>query len=52
MQVQNDCLSSVTAFVYGRVCTGGHAQHQRSAAAAGFHVGHVQDPIYAEAEST
>ena len=52
MQVQNDCLSSVTAFAYGRVCTGGHTQHQRPAAAADFHVVHIQDAIYAEAEST
>lgn len=52
MQVQNNCLSSAAAFVQGLVCTGGHAQHQRAAAAADFHVGHIQDPIYAEAEST
>lgn len=51
MQVQNDCLSRAAASAHGCVGTGGHRQHQRSAAAAAFHVGHVQDPVCAEAGS-
>lgn len=51
MQVQNNCLSRAAVFAHGCVCTGGHRQHQRSAAAASSYVGHVQDPICAEAGS-
>lgn len=49
MQAQNHCLSRAAAFAQGCVCTGGHRQHQSSAAAADFHVGRVQDPECAEA---
>lgn len=51
MQVQNDSLSGAAAFAHGCVCTGGHRQHQSSAAAASFHVGPVHDPRCAEAGS-
>lgn len=48
---ERDCLSSTAAFEYRRVCSGGHTLHQMSAVAIDFHVGHVQDPVYFEAES-